>query len=55
MNRLETVFFLTQKSAYLNRKQCGAFLKKQYFKRINCDFTKHLTAFLKITFLNRTI
>jgi hypothetical protein len=39
MNRLETAFLKnwnlkTQKSAYSNRKQCGAFLKTQYFKRL---------------------
>jgi hypothetical protein len=59
MNRLKTVFLKicdlkTQKSVYLNRKQCGTFLKTQYFKMINCDFTKHLTVFLKIIFLNCT-
>jgi hypothetical protein len=43
MNRLETVFLKncdlkTQKSVYSNRKQCGTFLKTQYFKRLTCDF-----------------
>jgi hypothetical protein len=27
-----------QKSAYSNRKQCVAFFKTQYFKRLTCDF-----------------
>jgi len=27
-----------QKNAYSNRRQCGAFLKTQYFKRLTCDF-----------------
>jgi hypothetical protein len=43
MNRLETVFLKncdlkTQKSAYSNPRQWGAFLKMQYFKKLNCDF-----------------
>jgi hypothetical protein len=59
MNRLKTTFLKncelkTQKSVYSNRRQCDAFLKTQYFKRLNCDFAKRLIAFLKITFLNRT-
>jgi hypothetical protein len=59
MNRLKIAFLKncdlkTQKSAYSNRRQLGAFLKTQYFKRLTCDFTKHLTTFLKITLLNRT-
>jgi hypothetical protein len=37
MNRLETAFLKNcdlkmQKSAYSNCRQCGAFLKTQYFK-----------------------
>jgi len=45
MNRLETAFLKTQKSAYSNRKQYGAFLKTQYFKRLSWDF-KGQTAIL---------
>jgi hypothetical protein len=43
MNLLKTVFLKncdlkTQKSAYSNRRQCGTFLKMQYFKRLTYDF-----------------
>jgi len=44
----------TQKTTFLNPKQCGAFFEMHNFKRLTCDFTKRLTVFLKITFLNRT-
>jgi len=43
-----------QKNAYSQSRQCDAFLKTPFFKRLTCDFTKRLTAFLKIIFLNRT-
>jgi hypothetical protein len=50
MNRLKTAFLKncdlkTQKGAYSNRRQCDAFLKTQYFKRLICDF-KDQTAIL---------
>jgi hypothetical protein len=50
MNCLKTAFLKisdlkTQKSAYSNRRQWGAFLKTQYFKRLTCDF-KDQTAIL---------
>jgi hypothetical protein len=43
MNSLKTAFLKnydlkTQKSAYSNRRQCDAFLKTRYFKRLTCDF-----------------
>jgi hypothetical protein len=58
MNRLETAYLKNcdlkkQKNAYSNLRQCGTFLKTWYFKKLTCDF-KGQTAFLKITFLNRT-
>jgi hypothetical protein len=60
MNRLKTAFLKNcdlkkQKSAYSNRRQCGVFLKTQYFKGLICDFAKRLTAFLKITFFKSHI
>jgi hypothetical protein len=60
MNRLKTAFLKnydlkTQKSAYSNRRQCSAFLKTQYFKRLNCDFVKRLTAFFKNHFFKSHI
>jgi len=50
MNRLETAFLKNcdlkkQKSTYSNRREYGAFLKTQYFKRLTCDF-KSETAIL---------
>jgi hypothetical protein len=50
MNCLEIAFLKnydlkTQESAYSNRRQCDAFLKTQYFKRLTCDF-KGQTAIL---------
>jgi hypothetical protein len=50
MNRLKIMFLKnfdlkTQKNAYSNRRQCDAFLKMQYFKRLTCDF-KGQTAIL---------
>jgi hypothetical protein len=53
MNRLETAFLKIydlkmQKSVYLNRRQFGAFLKMQYFKRLIYDF-KGQTAILPNT------
>jgi hypothetical protein len=50
MNSLETAFLKncdskTQKNAYSNRKQCGAFFKTQYFKRLTYNF-KGQTAIL---------
>jgi hypothetical protein len=41
-----------QKITFSNHRQCGAFLKTYNFKKLTCDFAKHLTAFLKITFSN---
>jgi hypothetical protein len=50
MNSLEIAFLKNydlkmQKSAYSNRRQCDAFLKTHYFKRLTCDF-KGQTAIL---------
>jgi hypothetical protein len=50
MNRLGTKFLKNydlkkQKNAYSNRRQCGAFLKMQYFKRLTYDL-KDKTAIL---------